>query len=119
MLTSFGAYESDIAVPLELSAGRDAELLNSPLAATDPLGHPARGSRRVLSMTKAAEGRLTRLERARLWWERANLNSWGYGRNVLNGGIAPSMHRCMERCICPDGGADCTAPSCMLTVVEG
>ena len=73
MLTSTAAYASDIASPIEASA--------NPTKSVDAGDSPHAHGRFAL---------------ARLWWEIAHLNGWGYGRSMLNGGQYPSGHRCMQ-----------------------
>ena len=131
MLTSFGAYSTDIAIPLQLSAGRPgaadvnpyvAKRASSPHAAHRPgrdVGERSelssgslRDSRRVDGATGEAAIHQAAIQSAtqsatqstRFWWERAHLNGWGYGRNVLNQGVWPSMHRCMDHCLCVRDG---------------
>eukprot|EP00966_Prymnesium_polylepis_P313341 7240443-Prymnesium_polylepis.1 len=73
MLTSFAAYSSDIAAPIEASANNPTKsAAGGVLHAHDPFAL------------------------ARLWWEVAHLNGWGYGRSMLNGGQYPSGHRCTQ-----------------------
>ena len=81
MLTSWAAYTSDIGEPIEASAAA-APAAHQPHHAKDG-GH-------------AAAHLAGRLSLARLWWERAHLNGWGYGRSLLNGGASPSRHRCVQ-----------------------
>ena len=81
MLTSWAAYTSDIGEPIEASAAA-APAAHQPHHAKDG-GH-------------VAAHLAGRLSLARLWWERAHLNGWGYGRSLLNGGASPSRHRCVQ-----------------------
>ena len=81
MLTSWAAYTYDIALPLEASAAPAA-------SAHAPGAHHAHHH--------AAAHLAERLALARFWWERAHLNGWGYGRSLLNGGVYPSRHRCLQ-----------------------
>lgn len=137
-MTSWGAYVSDIALPLEI-------------AGSHSIPHAASG---------APPGRENKL-----WWQRGVANGWGYGRSAdewtnqpgrffcplagyhqrlgpcptnitTRAGVAPydpaivdpsrfdaedsddgGMLRCMDRCLCLD--AACKRQSCLLSVVEG
>lgn len=76
LITSFGAYEDDIARPLERSGRLDA-----------PTG--ADGGRNF----------------ARVLWERGFSNGWGYGRSVHAGHTPPNYARCLEACVCLDASS--------------
>ena len=84
-LTSWSAYESSIALPLEVS-GRVArrrsslEHLEADTASRDAREQEALATRRTL-------------------FDRAMLNGWGYGRSMSDAEAAPAVQRCLDACI--------------------
>lgn len=123
MLTSFSAYASDIASPLEQSA-----LPPPPSMHHHRLNHPPRMPRGVAPSPFSCIGAGVRagVERAkheltlsRVWWERANLNGWGYGRSMLNEHRQPTNQRCVQarttRVVSEGDGESLTSnPKCRL-----
>mmetsp|Transcript_8853 Transcript_8853/g.19603 ORF Transcript_8853/g.19603 Transcript_8853/m.19603 type:complete len:546 (-) Transcript_8853:253-1890(-) len=117
MLTSFAAYSSDIAGPLEASS-RASKELSARLVALSNLSRQL-ATKNVAHRRSSVRSVYKHLDLARFWWERAHLNGWGYGRSMLNEGLFPSKHRCSQDCLCLNGGTHCLEASCLLTIVEG
>jgi len=94
MLTSFAAYSSDIAGPLEASS-RASKELSARLVALSNLSRQL-ATKNVAHRRSSVRSVYKHLDLARFWWERAHLNGWGYGRSMLNEGLFPSKHRCSQ-----------------------
>jgi hypothetical protein len=98
MLLSWGALTSDIALPIEASAHIAASSVTEDATDEPATDGPA---------TDGPASTSSRLRLARILWDRAHLNGWGYGRTIANGHRPPNYDQCLDLCICLDGSTAC------------
>ena len=93
LLTSWSTYRAGVIAPLQASAkawtwARTSSSLGS-TAASSPTSS--------VSPRASHAARTSQLAVARVLWERAHLNGWGYGQSVHDEG-PPTMEPCMHAC---------------------